>query len=668
MVKPGTYTISLTVVDANGLVGVANETVTVKVTKSDATDLPVVDPPVIEPPVVDPTDKQLKAVPHVSPTYGAVPLTVVLSSRESIGKVSSEWEITGPDGEMPSIQGDTSTILKQVGSYNITLKITGEGDNDDRAKSIVVHVVPPPKITACFEVPIISTASDKIVITSETVDMIPSVILGNVSDNEPFFNVLFNAECSEEMSETQIAHYEWKLNGARKNEGKKFDIYFDNEGDYNITLKVSGNDNNESIVTKTGFQVGKLVAKAKSEPTWIFFSPEGTIQLDAIGSSEEPLTAPDVYSAEELQYEWTVKLNSSEENLGCENIEFKIDDKYAPKTEMYLSPAASPIGQSCAYTVTLKVTDPNQVTDEDSLVVKVEPLGPVADIAEPPIYTFDEAKLPTVELEGETFYSGTAPLTVQLDGSDSETTSGGVIEHYEWSYTCVGKNGETFSKVLPDEESGEIVTITFENPGKCVVELTVTDNSGLTSEPTNINIFAEKMLDFIFLTNGEELQDNIAFGDEFEAKLQANLTPATVAKFCGGDEEADLWGAIIFRPEAASALNVPEFLFFTETKGKVILNPIPEALVLDFKSKKVFDLFEPEVQLPAEIDLPAETRKNLKGYYSFYAALIRKGRDPATNFVPESFCAIPSYIQMCNDIEGLNQGVFFICEDVFLGK
>jgi len=101
------------------------------------------------------------------------------------------------------------------------------------------------------------------------------------------------------------------------------------------------------------------------------------------------------------------------------------------------------------YTATLVVVDDKGASSSDSIVITVtEPIAPVADASR---------TSPT---------SGTAPLTVSLDGTRS-SDSDGSITSYSWS----SSNGAT--------ASGSVSSLTFTNSGTYSVSLQVIDNEGI---------------------------------------------------------------------------------------------------------------------------------------------------------------------------------------------
>ncbi len=79
--------------------------------------------------------------------------------------------------------------------------------------------------------------------------------------------------------------------------------------------------------------------------------------------------------------------------------------------------------------------------------------------------------------------SGSAPLTVEFDGSES-SSPGGKITSYDWDF----EGRRTFR-----DDSGEQVSYTFEREGQYEVGLRVADNTGQFSEPyyMTINIVGE---------------------------------------------------------------------------------------------------------------------------------------------------------------------------------
>lgn len=354
-VIPDIYTIRLTVVDTNGLVDTADQTVSV----------------ILKP---EPQPEPLRVIPHIFPISGCAPLKVTLDGRDSIGNIESyEWLIMEPDGSETIVSGIiTQAILMKVGNYTITLKATGENGDFSYSKSQIITVGYCP-VKACFKVP---TISDKVTIDSSRFE---SVILGNITRNQSL-RVVLDAGCSE----SDFTDLQWEVNGEYFNNEKKTSIWLEDPGEYIISLIASNSTGNIDIAIGR-FKVGKLRAIAKvSDFTQAIHQSTETIvlQLDATESHFG------IYSIEELEYDWTVKVSSDSEQK-CEAI---IEPLLKVNTVQAESILEIPKGISCTYTATLKITDPDGVTDEDSVEfeIKSEPSEQPNISIFPPSHDFEE--------------------------------------------------------------------------------------------------------------------------------------------------------------------------------------------------------------------------------------------------------------------------------------
>ncbi len=117
------------------------------------------------------------------------------------------------------------------------------------------------------------------------------------------------------------------------------------------------------------------------------------------------------------------------------------------------------------YTVTLTVTDNDGMTDIDNLSITI------AEPAQEP---------PVAEIQLNPAEGGPAPLDVAFGGANSSDGDGNIVS-YEWDFG----DGNTATGVLVEN--------TFVDPGTYVVELTVTDNDGLTNT-TSVEIVVSQVL------------------------------------------------------------------------------------------------------------------------------------------------------------------------------
>ena len=109
------------------------------------------------------------------------------------------------------------------------------------------------------------------------------------------------------------------------------------------------------------------------------------------------------------------------------------------------------------FVATLTVTDTDGLTDTDTINISVSP-GNVAPVA----------------VASSDFANGTAPLTINFDGSGSTDSN---IATYSWDFG----NGDT--------DTGAVVSYTYPTAGNFITTLTVTDTEGLSDTDTiNINV------------------------------------------------------------------------------------------------------------------------------------------------------------------------------------
>jgi Leucine-rich repeat (LRR) protein/PKD repeat protein len=216
-----------------------------------------------------------------------------------------------------------------------------------------------------------------------------------------------------------INQYNWTANGQTLS-GKTTSTTFTAAGEYTIVLTVTDNQGLTATTQKT-----VIVTPPNQAPTAQFTASPSqgvaplTVNLDASQSADTDGTI--------TQYNWTAN-----------------GQTLSGKTTSTTFTAAG------EYTIVLTVTD-NQgltATTEKTVIVTRPNQAPTAQFTASPS-------------------QGMAPLTVNLDASQSTDTDG-TINQYNWT-----ANGQTLS--------GKTTSTTFTAAGEYTIVLTVTDNQGLTA-------------------------------------------------------------------------------------------------------------------------------------------------------------------------------------------
>jgi PKD repeat protein len=199
---PGTYTVTLLVIDSAGFEG--KEVLLVKA-----------------------LSRGLEAEVTAEPVSGVVPLTVnfdATGSSYSDGEiVSYVWDFG--DGSLPrSDVGQVTYKYTKIGNFNATVTVrTNDGKQEDAAILISVRQVP---LEACFE---------------------PSRTTGDAP-----LTVTFNPQCSTGT----IAKYRWSFGDGETSAERRPTHTFENPGSYEVSLEVSDAQNvvdaSSEFITVTG--------------------------------------------------------------------------------------------------------------------------------------------------------------------------------------------------------------------------------------------------------------------------------------------------------------------------------------------------------------------------------------------------------------------------------
>ncbi len=352
-----------------------------------------------------------------SVTSGTAPLTVTLDATESSDPdgtiVSYRWE-----WENGSAEGEVTTATFTVpNAYDITLTVTdNEGATDSEVMTLTV--VEPGNLAP--------TAVAAATPTTGTAPLIVQLDATGSSDEDG-----------------SIISYRWAVPDQDTLSAPTPTVTFDTAGTYPVILTVTDDDGASASDTIT-ITVEELdpgpepeniapVAVANATPT-VGTAPL-EVQLDGSGSMDEDGTI--------VTYAWTIP--------GRDNV-----------TEVSPTVTLETAGE---YAIVLTVTDDDGATASDTVTVTVTEPEPEPENIAP------------VAAATATPTSGTAPLTVSLDGTGS-TDEDGSITTYAW--TIPGA----------DDATEATVSATFVEAGTYAIVLTVTDDDGATDTDT-VNITVE---------------------------------------------------------------------------------------------------------------------------------------------------------------------------------
>jgi WD40 repeat protein len=279
-------------------------------------------------------------------------------------------------------------------------------------------------------------------------------------------------------SDGTIISYQWSSSDGQTATGKTAQMIVQNEGEYTITLTVTDNSNATATAKKT-VSFGKKILPVA---TFTVSPTEGkkplTVHLDASQSFDQ--------DGNIVSWEWK---SSSGRTLSGEKTNFIL----------------TAVGEQ---TITLTVTDNDGAIATAEKTVTVTGDAPVAKFKVFPL-------------------TGFAPLTVQLDGSDS-VDSDGRITDYRWTIS----DGQ--------QALGRTESIIFGEPGTYQITLVVTDNDGLQSDKATQMITVEKEMPPV-------------------AKLQAEplsgIAPLTVALDGGQSFDPDGGTLVAYRWQATDGKN-----------------------------------------------------------------------------------------------------------------
>jgi PKD repeat protein len=389
---PGSYEISLVVKDNNGLISTNSAQQTINVTAK----------PSPQPPIAKFT---------ATPTTGTAPLTVNLDASESSdqdGKIV-EYQWNTSDGQTAS--GRDATMTFDVpGSYEISLVVK---DNDGLIST--------------------NSAQHTINVTAKPSPQ-PPIAKFTATSTTGTAPLTINLDATESSDpDGKIVEYQWNSSDGQTASGRDATITFNSVGTYKISLVVKDNDG--LISTNSAQHTINVTAKPSPQPPIAKFTATPTtgtapltINLDASDSSDQ--------DGKIVEYQW----NSS-------------DGQTASGRD-----ATMTFDSVGTYKISLVVKDNDGLISTNSAQQTINVTAKPS--LQPPVAKFTAT--PT---------TGTAPLTVKLDASDSSDQDGEIVE-YQWNTS----DGQT--------ALGRNATMTFDLPGSYEISLVVKDNDGLISTNT----------------------------------------------------------------------------------------------------------------------------------------------------------------------------------------
>lgn len=326
--------------------------------------------------------------------------------------------------------GDGSTANGQTTSHEYTQKATGNGIYSVTLTVTYMDL----KSGEQFEY---ETSVDVVIENELTA---ASFVASPESGDIPL-EVTFDASSSYDP-DGEIVAYDWDLDGDGDfddGEGDLVSYEYTQEGDYEVTLRVT--DNNGEYATTSL-----------------------TIEAGSVGGLRAVITAPlpegESYYVDE-EYEFDGKLSQIESG----SIKKYTWDFGDGSTTVSTRTVTHSFDSAGTYEVTLTVQDGDGNTDADILEVVV----------------VEEGEAPTAEISTDPAASGgvvegTVPFDVEFDASGSTDPEEDIVD-YEWDFDGDGEVDDT----------GDIVTYTYEEVGTYEATLLVRDSVGNEDE-TSISV------------------------------------------------------------------------------------------------------------------------------------------------------------------------------------
>jgi len=338
-----------------------------------------------------------------------------------------------------------------------------------------------------------------------------------------------------------IESYHWASDDGQTATGPKAEFTFPQDGNYIITLTVK---DNQEVMTSAQ----KTISVNQNTPpiaTFTVSPTEGpkplTLHLDATQSND-----PD---GKIVSWVWE---SSSGKKLEAE------------KTNFVLNTAGKQI-------ITLTVTD----NEGGSTIAEKK----VTVLSETPIANFQATPL-----------TGSPPLIVQLDGSNSYDPDGRITD-----YTWTSSDGQ--------QAKGSTAEVRFTKAGRYKITLVVTDDDGVTSDKVTQTILVE---DTITVTEFAQLayqglKERYQIGEIVNIRLQKSLPNKPL-------EKVDLWLAI--------QIPTGELLFLTAATPQLSFSLEPEPFQTANENSEIIILENIEIM------------SGMEGAYIFYALYVQENQNP----------------------------------------
>jgi len=351
------------------------------------------------------------------PSTGTAPLTVEFDASVIITKANAaslDWDFDG-DGAY-ELEGPDNLrpryTFDQIGIYNVHLRAIDKNDNVENYYRNVEVVV--------SDQPIVSAA----------ISATPG-LKGGVP-----FQVRFDASDSKALK-GNIIKYEWDFgDGSDLQSGKSVSHVFSDAGFYSVVLSVEDNLGNQASNT------------SEVEAQSISSIPEAVISSVPSAEEDQALTGKLPFK---IEFDASESLDADDDIVEYE-WDFE-DDGTVDQEGKKVTHTYDEVG---TYTVSLSVADSEDQEGSATMQVVVEEPGVMAVITATP-------------------EEGTAPLTVQFDGSSSSAYQGNIVS-YEWS----------FGDGTPKTITGAIVSHKYSTVGTYEVDLTILTNNNESASVTKL--------------------------------------------------------------------------------------------------------------------------------------------------------------------------------------
>ena len=243
----------------------------------------------------------------------------------------------------------------------------------------------------------------------------------------------------------EIASYEWDLDGDGNfddGEGEEIDYEYTQEGDYEVTLRVTDNSGEYNTTTMT-IEAGSIGGLRATITTNV--GDEGLYYVGQKYKFDGALSQID--DGKITKYTWD--FGDGSDPVTTRSVEHRFEN-------------------SGTYSVVLTVQDAEGNADESTLEVKVIEEG-----------TPPDASITTIPALSGGVVTGTVPLTVEFDANDSFDEEDDIVD-YEWDFDndgTVDATGDTAQHSYQEEGSFEarlILTDSVGNTDEAIVPIEVT--------------------------------------------------------------------------------------------------------------------------------------------------------------------------------------------------